>query len=43
MTMGKNDLGITTDCVAAIPGEVKMVGTDGPHTPSGPDATAFIQ
>jgi len=45
MTMGKNDLGITTDCVAAIPGDVKLVGKDGPHTPSGPDMekTAFIQ
>ena len=33
------DLGITTDCVAAIPGDVKMVGTDGPHM----EKTAFIQ
>ena len=32
MTMGKNDLGITSDCVAAVPGDVKEIGPDSTTT-----------
>jgi len=33
MTMGKNDLGITMDCIAGIPGDIKVVGPTDETTP----------